>query len=94
MIENSGLEMTNAVISGFSTQKTKDSEPLNPDIENFLKKNAIQFSREKKSITYLVMDEDNGFLLGFFSLAHKPIKIPPVGMSKTKIRTIEKYARI
>lgn len=94
MIENSGLEMTNAVISGFSTQKTKDSEPLNPDIENFLKKNAIQFSREKKSITYLVMDEDNGFLLGFFSLAHKPIEIPPVGMSKTKIRTIEKYARL
>ena len=86
--------MTMAVISGFSTRKTKDSDPLNPEIEHFLKKNAVQFSHEKKSITYLVMDEDSGCLLGFFSLAHKPIEIPPAGMSKTKIRTIEKYARL
>lgn len=35
------------IISDFSC-------PLNPDVENFLKKNAIEFTKQRKSVTYLV----------------------------------------
>lgn len=94
VIDEIGLSATEHVIAGFSTSKTAGDEPLNIDIENFLKKNAIQFTKEKKSITYLVMDEGNGYLLGYFTLAHKAIEVPPDGLSRTKIRSIEKYAQL
>jgi len=58
---------------------------LNPDIERFLERNAIQFARMKTAMTYLVIDEEDGALLGYFSLAHKPLEIPADGISR-KIR--------
>ncbi len=90
-IECSGSDAVQTLISRFSTRKR--DQILNPDIEEFLKRNAIQFSREKKSITYLVGDLDDGSLLGYFTLAHKPIEIPTAGLSNTVIKKHEKYAR-
>lgn len=95
--EEAGEAGVNALIDGFTTVRLNEegeSEELNPDIEIFLKKNALQFAREKKSITYLVCDEDDGSLLGYFTITHKAVEVPPDGLSKTYIRKVERYAQL
>ena len=93
LVASVGIENTNEFIEGFTTRIKGDADPLNQDIEDFLKKNSIQFAKEKKSITYLVCDEDNRDILGYFTLAHKAIEVPSDGLSKSTIRRIEKYAQ-
>ena len=94
MIEEVGEEAVNAIIMDFSTEKAESNRPLNEDIEIFLKKNAIQFAKEKKSVTYLVCDRDDGSLLGYFTIAHKAVEIPSDGLSNTAIKTLGKYAQL
>ena len=68
--EEAGEEGIDALVSDFTTRRKNEDgveEDLNPDIEEFLKRNALQFAKEKKSITYLVCDEDDGCLLGYFT---------------------------
>ena len=92
VMECCGSEAVQGIILDFSTRKLEQT--LNPDIEEFLKKNAIQFAKEKKSVTYLVTDENDGALLGYFTLAHKAIEIPTTGLSNTVIKKIEKYSQL
>jgi len=96
LVDNFGDDYVNEFISDFSTKSEKDGQivDLNPDIESFLKKNAIQFAKEKKSITYIVGDKDDGSFLGYFTITHKPIEIPAVGLSKTTVRKLEKHSRL
>lgn len=96
LIDNFGDTYVNEIISDFSTQFEKDGQihNLNPDIEIFLKKNAVQFAKEKKSITYIVGDKDDGSLLGYFTITHKPIEVPAAGLSKTTIKKLEKHSRL
>ena len=37
--------------------------PKNPDVEYFLKKNAIEFTKKNQSVTYLVFSNDEGELI-------------------------------
>ena len=95
--EEAGEEGIDALVSDFTTARENGDgvlEDLNLDIENFLKKNALQFAREKKSITYLVCDEDDGSLQGYFTITHKAVEVPPAGLSKTYIRKVERYAQL
>lgn len=92
-IDEIGLDETKELLTSFSTIRSYGEDSLNEDIEIFLKKNAIQFAREKKSITYLVLDRNTYLLLGYFTLAHKTIEIPESVLSKTKKKRIERYAR-
>ena len=96
LVEEFGDEYVSAFVSDFSTGVEKEGRKrnLNPDIEEFLKKNAIQFAKEKKSITYIVGDKEDGSLLGYFTLAHKPIEIPADGLSKSMKKRIEKHSRL
>ncbi len=50
------------LLSGFSC-------PKNPDVERFLKKSAVEFTKKNQSVTYLVFSKDNGEMLGYFTLA-------------------------
>ena len=43
------------------------------DIEIFLHKKAIQFERAAIASTYLVFERETNILVGFFSLANKPL---------------------
>lgn len=92
-IDEIGLDETKELLTSFSTIRSYGEDSLNEDIEIFLKKNAIQFARKKKSITYLVLDRNTYWLLGYFTLAHKTIEIPESVLSKTKKKRIERYAR-
>ena len=94
MVESIGEDSTKLLLDDFSTKKADTDEPLNADIEVFLKRDAIQFAKEKKSVTYLVHDKDDGSLLGYFTIAHKPIEVMPVGLSNTVKKKVERYAQL
>lgn len=53
MIKVIGEDNVNQLLSDFSC-------PKNDEIENFIKKNAIDFAKRKMSVTHLVMDEQIG----------------------------------
>ena len=57
--------------------------PQNPDVEHFLLHNAIEFTKKDQSITYLVFDAEDASLVGYFSLAVKPISVRAANISKT-----------
>lgn len=89
LIELVGEADVQSALSAFSC-------PKNPDVEHFIRKNAINFTRQKLSVTHLVLDE-NGQIVGFFSLTHKPLVIDPDGFAsfsnsdKRRIRKHSKY---
>lgn len=86
-LENKGEEKVRQYLSLFSC-------PINPAIENFVKNRAIDFSRRKLSVTYLVKDPANGQMLGYFALTHKAVLIPSTNLSKTSRKKLERYARL
>ena len=86
MINVIGEDRVNQILSDFSC-------PKNDEIENFIKKNAIDFAKRKMSITHLVMDE-NGKLAAIFALTHKAVKIKDEILSSTLRKRIKRYAQL
>ena len=86
LIEIFGENDVKAVLSGFSC-------PKNPEIENFLLKNAVEFAKRKMSITYLVFDEQQRFV-GYFTVTHKSALIPADALSKTSQKKIAMHAKL
>lgn len=62
--------------------------PQNPDVEHFLLHNAIEFTKKDQSITYLVFAAEDAALVGYFSLAIKPISVRAANISKTMAKKI------
>lgn len=96
MVEEYGEDSVKEILSVFSCKREKGEEAisLNPDIEQFIKNNAIQFARQKVSVSYIVGDEDDGAVLGYFTIAHKPVEMPSDGLSKTTKKTMSRYAQL
>ena len=67
--------------------------PRNPNIEHFLKNSAINFTKQDNSVTYLVFSEDALELLGYFSVAVRPLEVPADKVSKTIGRRLERAGR-
>ena len=92
MLATDQEELVKAYISTYSStveQEDGTVKSLNPDIERFLNEDAIQFAKMKTAVTYLAQDREDGALLGYFALAHKPLEIPADGLTrklKDKIR--------
>lgn len=74
------------ILSDFSCQ-------INPDVEHFLKENAIDFTKKNQSVTYLVFNESRVFL-GYFTIAIKPITIKCDILSNTMYRKISRVAKL
>ena len=64
--------------------------PLNPDVENFLRNSAIEFTKKDQSVTYLVFSHEH--LVGYFSLAIKPVSVLASTISKTMARKLERVS--
>lgn len=79
-----GEPMLDRVLSGFSC-------PNNPDVERFLKKSAVEFAKKNQSVTYLVFSVESKELLGYFTLALKPLTVRGETVSNT---TKKKLLRI
>lgn len=56
--------------------------PKNLEVEHFIKSNAIEFTKKKQSVTYIVSDNEAN-ILGFFALTIKPVSVRASKISKT-----------
>ena len=74
--EEAGEPALVELLSGFSS-------PKNKDVERFLKKSAIEFTKKNQSVTYLVVSAEDVRLLGYFTLALKPLTVRGETVSNT-----------
>ena len=74
--EEAGEPALVELLSGFSC-------PKNPDVERFLKNSAIEFTKKNQSVTYLVVSSEDIRLLGYFTLALKPLTVRGEAVSNT-----------
>ena len=68
--------------------------PKNLEVEKFIRRDALGFAKKKLSVTYLVMDEEDGRLVAIFTLTHKAIQLSADCFSKTAKKKIERYAKL
>ena len=69
------------VLPGFSCLR-------NPDVERFLKKSSVEFTKKNQSVTYLVFDISSMVLVGYFTLALKPLTVRGETVSNTVKRKL------
>jgi len=85
--EEAGEPALVELLSGFSC-------PKNPDVERFLKKSAIEFTKKNQSVTYLVVSAKDVRLLGYFTLALKPLTIKGETVSNTMKRKLLRISEL
>ena len=69
--------------------------PKNPDVERFLKNSAIEFTKKSQSVTYLVLsNEEDTELLGYFTIAIKPLTINADAVSNTVKRKLQRVSKM
>lgn len=71
-----GEERLIQILSDFSC-------PKNPDVERFLKQSSIEFTKKNQSVTYLVFSTEDFKLLGYFTIALKPLTVRGETVSNT-----------
>lgn len=71
-----GEDVLIQILSEFSCKK-------NLDVERFLKSSAIEFAKKNQSVTYLVFSAEDGELLGYFTIALKPLTVKVDTVSNT-----------
>ena len=87
MVEELGEERARELLSTFSC-------PQNPDVERFLRQNAISFAKQDLSQTHLVFAsyKDKPEIVGYFCLAYKYITVKRDVLSGTQRRKLTKFA--
>ncbi len=68
--------------------------PMNPDVERFLKYSSIEFTKKNQSVTYLVFSVADGKLLGYFTLALKPLTVRGKTVSNTVKRKLLRVSEL
>ncbi len=86
MIESVGEDEVKYILSDFSCKR-------NHEIENFVKKNAVDFAKKKMLITYLVVN-DTEAISAIFTLTHKAIEITNEKLSNTMRKRIQRHSRL
>ena len=82
-----GEEELRKLLSEFSCGK-------NPDVERFLKQQSIEFTKKQQSVTYLVFSNEDMALVGYFTLAIKPITVRAENFSNTMRRKIARVGEL
>lgn len=93
MLETLDIEVVKEILSSFQSIGNSD-EPH--DVEKFLHKRAIDFEKTALGSTYLVFDTETSTLLGFFSLANKPLTMSKKNfdsLSKTQQKKLRQSGR-
>ena len=60
----------------------------------FLKKNAVEFTKKSQSVTYLVFSVESKELLGYFTLALKPLSVRGETVSNTTKRKLLRISEL
>lgn len=81
-----GEEQLSALLDAFRC-------PVNPEVEEFLKRKAMQSSRLGASVTYLVGGAGHA-LLGYFTLLLKSFRIGADGLSSANRRLVSRFAEL
>ena len=68
--------------------------PLNPDVERFLKQQAIEFAKKHQAVTYIVLSLEDAELLGYFSITIKPLVVKAEPFSNTVKRKLARFSEI
>ncbi len=82
-----GEERLIQILSNFSC-------PKNPDVERFLKQNSIEFTKKNQSVTYLVFSTEDFKLLGYFTIALKPLTVRGETVSNTIKRKLLRVSEL
>ena len=85
--EQFGEETLRQLLSEFSCER-------NQDVEDFLKRQAIDFTNKHQSVTYLVFATDDAQLLGYFALTIKPITVNGEPFSNTVRRKLSRVSTL
>lgn len=83
-----GDELASELLAGYRCS-------LNPNIEHFVRHNALSFSKQGLSITYLATRGSSvgeSPLVGFFTLTYKILRLSGGSLSRTSERRIAKFA--
>lgn len=59
-----------------------------------MKKNAIEFTKKNQSVTYLVFSNDEGELIGYFSIALRPLTVRVETVSNTVKRKLLRISEL
>ena len=86
LLDAVGEDEVRSILSDFSC-------PKNQEIGKYLLNNALDFAKQKMSITYLVFDEQRR-LAGYFTLTHKSSLISIDMLSKTSQKKLTRYAKL
>lgn len=79
----------------FFSLLTDSFSSINPDVESFLKSKAIQSTKLRTSVTYLIskdISDKEIDLVGYFTLASKILRIPKNGLSKSEQKILSLYS--
>ena len=88
LIEDYGEQRVREILDKFSC-------PLNPGVENFFRKNAIEFTKKSQSVTYFVDLINGTFPVGLFALTIKPLTIGINDIkSNTQRKKIERICKL
>ena len=60
----------------------------------FLKKNAVEFTKKSQSVTYLVFSVESKEMLGYFTLALKPLSVRGETVSRTTKRKLLRISEL
>ena len=82
-----GEEALKEVLSEFLCEK-------NADVERFFKEQSIEFTKKNQSVTYLVVTNDDATLVGYFTLAIKPINVNADNFSNTMKKKIARVSEL
>lgn len=82
-----GEEALKEVLSEFLCEK-------NTDVERFFKEQSIEFTKKNQSVTYLVVTNDDATLVGYFTLAIKPINVNADNFSNTMKKKIARVSEL
>jgi len=75
------------ILSEFSCER-------NSDVDKFLKNSAIEFTKKNQSVTYLVFSVEDGELLGYFTIALKPLTVRGEAVSNTVKRKLLRISEL
>lgn len=77
-----------------SSTLSQFSIPLNKEVEDFIRNKALQATRLKSSMSYVIVDEDIAEIVGYFTLLVKPFTIPANRLSSTNRRLISRFSEV
>ena len=68
------------------------SVPLNKEVENFIRNKALQATKLKSSMSYVLVNEDIADVVAYFTILVKPFTINASCLSSTNCRLISRFS--